>query len=139
MLKNWSDSEVLKKLKLQSDTELQPDSVMKFLGSEKAAALTGVTTVAGAGLIMEGTAGTAGTAAVVGGVAALSITAGLAVIAAGYFAYKSNWDYETRIEMLKQKMTKDFDNSLKYMIVHKFTTIYDKMVVDCEKHNKFVE
>ena len=41
--------------------------------------------------------------------------------------------------MLKQKMTKDFDNSLKYMIVHKFTTIYDKMVVDCEKHNKFVE
>ena len=87
MLKNWSDSEVLKKLKLQSDTELQPDSVMEFLGSEKAAALTGVTTVAGAGLIMEGTAGTAGTAAVAGGIATLSITAGLCVIAAGYFAY----------------------------------------------------
>ena len=87
MLENWSDPEVLKQLELQSDAELQPDSIMQFLGSEKAAALTGVTTVGGGGLILSGTSGAGGTAAVVGGIATLSITAGLSLIAAGYFAY----------------------------------------------------
>ena len=124
-------------MKSQSDAELQPDKIMKFLGSNRAALAATGATAAGAGLGVYGVAGT--TAAVVGGIAMVSISAGLAVIAAGYVAYKSHWDRETRIIMLKEKMTKDFDNSLKYMIYHKFTTIYDEMIVDCEKHNKFVE
>ena len=71
MLKNWSDPEVLKKLELQSDAELQPDSIMQFLGSLKKNPL----------------ATFAGPAAALGGFAMVSITAGLCVIAAGYFAY----------------------------------------------------
>ena len=128
MQQNWSDSKILEKLKLQSDAELQPDSIMQFLGSKKPAANAVVTTGAVGILALE-----------VSGIVLAPITAGLCVIAAGYIAYKTQWDYETRIEMLKQKMTKDFDNSMKYLIIHKYTTIYDKMVVDCEKHNKFVK
>ena len=142
MLQNWSDPKVLEKLQAQSDAELQPDSIQKFIGAGVAGAGLGAA-ISGTGITIFECTATASMGASAGGlafgVAALSISAGLVVIAAGYFAYQSNWDYETRIVMLKEKMTKDFDNSLKPQVIVNYMKIYDNMVMDCEKHNKFIE
>ena len=145
MLTSWSDPKVLEKLKLQSDAELAPDSILKFIGSDKAIYGFSAGVNVGIGLIINGTEGAAAmstataSASVAGGIACISISAGLVLIAAGYFAYQSNWSYETRIVMLKDKMTKDFCDKMKPMIHYNYMNIYDKMVVECEKHNKFIE
>ena len=137
MLQNWSDPKVLEKLQSQSDAELQPDRIQQFIGVGIVGGSFGVASAATELVTTASMGASAGGLAF--GVAALSISAGLVVIAAGYFAYQSNWDYETRIVMLKEKMTKDFDNSLKPQVIVNYMKIYDNMVMDCEKHNKFIE
>ena len=129
----------MEKLQAQSDAELQPDSIQQFFGGVLGASLGLATSGTGIVIFESTVMASMGASSLAFGVACLSISGGLAVIAAGYFAYQSNWDPETRIVMLKEKMTKDFDNSLKPMIIVKYMKIYDNMVTDCEKHNKFIE
>ena len=76
------------------------------------------------------------------GAASLSIWTGGAfvLIGAGVIAYTAlEWDYQTQLDSVAELMATDFDDKIRLKIIFQAREIYEKIVFEFEKHNKFIQ